>query len=299
MFEGFHCLLVTPMKANGEIDEPGLRRLVNFQIENGVHGILALGSTGECFTMTDAERVRVMEVVADQVAGRVPVSFGAAATSADLVVEMCHHAEAVGAASVMVPPPYYTPLMYNTVEGIYQHYATIAAKTEVPIMIYDGGSGIEVPMDVLRRLAKTTDHIKYLKVTVPSVAKVEAVSRELGHVMSPFCGNDGLTMLELAAGAKGMTIGIGNVLPKETADLYNLYAKGEVEGARGLFYTKICPLMSVALASTAEFIQCFKQALVWMGIIESAHVRQPLQPMSAARMAELRSVLRIIGVPIH
>ncbi|HYF95265.1 MAG TPA: dihydrodipicolinate synthase family protein [Symbiobacteriaceae bacterium] len=298
MLQGFHNLMVTPMTESGELDEASIRNLVDFQIENGVHGILALGSTGEFFTLSDEERVRVMRIVADQAAGRVPVSFGTAASGTDQAVAMSRYADEVGAASIMVPPPYYTPLFFNTADGLFTHYATIAAKVRTPIMIYDGGGGVEVPMDVLRRLAQECENVKYLKVTVPNVPKVERINQEFGDRLVPFCGNDGLTMLELAAGARGMTIGIGNVLPRQTADIWNLYTKGDVAAARRIFYTQVIPVMSVSLASTAEFIQCFKQALVWMGVIKSPAVRSPLRPLTRARMEELRAALEIVHVPL-
>ena len=292
---GNQCLMVTPFDAEGKLDETSLRRLVDHLIGRGVHGIIATGSTGEFFTLDRNERYRLMDIVCEQARGRVPVTFGCGDTSTARVLDLIGRAERAGATAVLVQPAFYNPGFFNNGQVMLDYFRRLGDASGLPLMLYDGGGGMEIPFDVMRRLVMSTERVKYIKVTVPSPGKVKLIVQELGERVEPFCGNDGLPLLMLASGARGFSLGIGNALPGETSRFYQTYIEGNKEEARRIYYTRLLPTINVALGSTSEFIQCFKQILVWQGVIASPAVRQPLLPLDADRLAELKAVYEMIG----
>ena len=293
---GSQCLMLTPFDADGRLDEKGLRGLVEHLIQCGVHGIIAMGSTGEFFTLTTEERFRLMDVVCEQAGGRVPVSFGCGDTSTERAITLIKRAVKAGASAAMVQAPFYNPGFFNNGQVMLEYFGELSDVSEIPLMLYDGGGGLEIPFDVVRRLAAKYENVKYIKVTVPNPGKVKLYSQELGDRVSPLCGTDGLPLLMLAAGARGLSLGISNVLPKETSRFYEAFTAGDKDQAREIYYTKLLPVINVALGSTSEFIQCFKQILVWQGVLTAPTVRKPLLPVDAVRIEELRAVCKFIGI---
>jgi len=290
---GNQALVVTPMQVDGTLDEKGLRQILDYVIDGGAHGVLILGSTGEFFSLSPAERREVIRIAAEHVRGRVALGVGTADTGSQLAGELAAYAEQAGADYVLVPPPYYAPLSMNTAEGIFQFFREIAVSTKATIMVYDGGSGIEVPLEVLRRLARETANVRAVKVNLAGPLKVTAI-QEAG--MTAFCGTDALTMLMMRYGADGFTLGVGNLQPAETTRLYDRCRAGDWDGAREIFYGTLLPLINVTLASLPQFIACFKMVLYWKGLIASPTVRRPLVPLDDVRTAELEAVARRVGL---
>lgn len=288
--------MITPFDANGRLDEDSLRRLVDHLIVHDVHGIIAMGSTGEFFTMTMEERFRVMDIVSEQARGRVPVTFGCGDTATERTLMLAARAAKLNASAIMVQAAFYNPSFFNNGQVMMDHFAQISNCSKIPLMLYDGGGGLEIPFDIVRRLVLKYENIKYIKVTVPNPNKIGLYHQELGDRVSPLCGTDGLPLLMLANGAKGLSLGISNVLPKETSQLYEAYVAGDKDLARRIYYTKILPVINVALGSTTEFIQCFKQILVWQGVIATPTVRRPLLTLDPIRIEELRAVCNLTGV---
>jgi len=290
---GNQALVVTPMQVDGSIDEAGLRQMLDYVVENGAQGVLILGSTGEFFSLTYEERRRVIDISAEQVAGRVPLGVGTADTSSSLVAEMAAYAAGKGADYILVPPPYYAPVSMNTSEGVFQFFRNIATASRAMVMMYDGGSGIEIPIDVIRRLAKETDTVRAIKINLASPLKVSAI-KDAG--MSAFCGTDALMMLMMRYGANGYTMGVGNLQPKETTRVYENCSKGDWKAAQADFYRQLLPMINVTLGSLPQYIACFKMVLHWKGIIKSPAVRNPLVPLDEVRAAELKDVAKLVGL---
>jgi len=290
---GNQALMVTPMRADGSLDIEGLRRIIDYVIEGSVHGMLFLGSTGEFFSLTAEERSEVMRAAADQNRGRVTLGFGTADTGSRLVAEATAEAARVGADYVLVAPPYYAPLTMNSEEGLFQFFRAVGAASSIPVMLYDGGSAIEIPMSVIRRVSKEVPSVRAVKLNVPYPAKVSAI-KEAG--LAAVCGIEALTMLMLSYGIDGFTLGVADLLPRETTVLFDRFRKGDIQGARDVYYSTLLPLINVALASLPQYIACFKMVLYWKGLIQSPAVRPPLVPLDETRTTELKAVAQRVGL---
>ncbi|HZK56035.1 MAG TPA: dihydrodipicolinate synthase family protein [Desulfosporosinus sp.] len=291
---GNHVLPVTPLTKTGEIDEDSTRNLVDFVINNGVHGILALGSTGEVFALTEAERKRFIKIVVDHTKGRVPVGVGVNSSSSDASVLLAKHAESIGVDYIFTCPPYYHP---HREEGIYRHVKYIADATkDLPIMVYDGGAGIEISLSLLKRMTDTLPNLTCAKLFLPYPPKIAAYAGATNGKVQAWAGHDQMNYLMLLYGAKGMTSAASCVLPKEQTDMYNFIQAGNLEEARKIFLNKLAPLNAVAFANVLQYVQCYKQALAWMGIIGDETCKIVMEPLSEIHKVELRATMEFVGL---
>ena len=290
---GNHVLTVTPLTLDGEIDESSTRNLVEFVIERDVHGILTLGSTGEVFALTEAERKRYAEIVIDQAAGRVPVGVGVNDSSSDIGANLASHAQAAGADYIFTCPPYYHP---HRAEGVYRHVKHICDAVDLPVMVYDGGAGIEISLELLNRMAEDMPNLACSKLFLPYPQKIGMYEEATGGKIAPFSGHDQMNYLMLLYGARGMTSAASCVLPQEQTDMFNAVQAGDLDKARKLFFNKIAPLNSIAFADVLQYVQCYKKALKWMGVIENDTCKIVMEPITKIRERELRAVMEHIGV---
>lgn len=288
---GNHVLTITPLNEKGEIDEASTRNLVNFVIKNGVHGILTLGSTGEVFALTEAERKQFVEIVVDETNGRVPVGVGVNDSSSDVSALLARHAEEMGADYIFTCPPYYHP---HRAEGIYRHIKYISDSVSLPIMVYDGGAGIELSLDLLKKMADTIPNIACAKLFIPYPEKIAMYEKATDGKLAAWSGHDQLNYLMLLEGAKGMTSAASCILPREQTDMFNFIQEGKLDDARKIFYDKIAPINAIAFANVLQYPQCYKLALKWMGIIESDTCKVVMEPLSLNRKRELRAVMEYI-----
>ncbi|KKM09110.1 hypothetical protein SY88_20410 [Clostridiales bacterium PH28_bin88] len=290
---GNHCLIVTPMTESREIDEDSTRNLVDYVIEKGVHGILALGSTGEVFAMAEAERKRFIEIVVDQVKGRVPVGVGVNDSATDVSVLLTKHAESVGVDYIFTCPPYYHP---HREVGIFNHVKSIADATTLPVMVYDGGAGIEISLSLLKKMADAMPNLTTAKLFVPYPEKIAKYEEATGGKIQPFAGHDQMNYLMLLYGAKGMTSAASNVLPKEQSDMFDYIQQGRLEEARKIFLDKVATLNAFAFANVLQYPQCYKLALKWMGIIQTDTCKVVMEPLDEIRKRELQATMEYIGL---
>jgi 4-hydroxy-tetrahydrodipicolinate synthase len=288
---GNHVLTVTPLNEKGEIDEASTRSLVDFVIKKGVNGILALGSTGEVFALTEAERKKFVEIVVDQAKGRVPVGVGVNDSSSDVSAILAKHAESIGADYIFTCPPYYHP---HRSEGVYRHIKYISDSVSLPIMVYDGGAGIEIPLEQLKKMADTIPNLACAKLFIPYPEKISMYEKATGGKLAAWSGHDQMNYLMLLQGAKGMTSAASNVLPREQTDMFNFINEGKLDEARKIFFDKLAPLNAIAFANVLQYPQCYKLALKWMGVIESDTCKVVMEPISEIRRRELRAVMEYI-----
>jgi len=292
---GHVCLAVTPFADDGTVDIPSLRSLLDHLIEGGVDGVVVLGSTGEFFSLLPEEKAAVVEAAAAHCAGKVPVIAGVGAAGTEEAVRSTRHAADSGAAAVMVPPPFYAPGFFSTVAGMLQHFATVAAAgPEIEVMLYDGGGGIDIPIEVTQQLARDHENVTMVKLTVPVPPKIGAI-RKAGDKLCVLCGNDALTLYELALGVDGVCIGVGNVLPEAVSATVHNYMAGDADEARRMFYENVLPVASAALSWTPKFVALFKFALARIGVIASDRVRLPLTPLDAEHRMEAIGALQHVG----
>ena len=289
---GNHVLLVTPLTPKGEIDEASTQSLVDYVIAHGVHGILALGSTGEVFALTEAERKRFMEIVCRQTKGRVPVGVGVIDSSADVSAMLARHAMDNGADYIFTTAPYYHP---HGAEGIFRHIKVIGDATDLPLMVYDGGAGIEISLPLLKRMADAMPTLHCAKLFLPYPGKIALYEAATGGKVQAWAGHDQMNFLMLLYGAKGMTSAASCILPKEQSEEFEAVRDGDIARARAIFHDKVGPLNAIAFANVLQYPQCYKKALQWMGVIAHETCKPVMEPIDDIRTRELRAVLERIG----
>ncbi len=292
-FRGLFPPMITVFKDNEEIDEEGTREQVNFLIENGAHGIIVCGSTGEFFHMSPEERKRVIKIVVDEVNGRVPVIAGTAECSTKLTVELSKYAEDVGADGLLIVPPYYYK---PKEEELLEHYRAISESVNIPVMLYNNPwtSGVYVPPRLLVRMAEE-EIIQYVKETHGDVAYVHEIIH-LGSGEKPvvFFGRDENAFEAFMVGAVGWVSGAANVTVKLQRELFDLVVeKKDYERGRELYF-KLLPWFLLT-ERRGRWIAYVKAALELMGR-KVGRPRRPIRPLNDKEREELRGVLEKLGL---
>lgn len=293
--EGIQVLLSTPFAADESLDYESAYRLADFVIEGGVDGIILLGSTGEFFALAEVERREFLSRMITHVNGRVPIGVCPGLPGTAITVALARHAEACGADYLLLPVPFY---FANTVAGIVDFYTQVAHAVSIPVMPYDGGGGYELDCETWRDIVHRNTNVTLAKITTPFPPKIKWLHQEFNGRVRSFGGADTTILLSLANGAEGLTVAGANVVPQAFSRLFDLYRAGKKEEARTLYYQKIGPLSDIAVPAHTEFIQCYKQALYWMGVIASPHTRAPMMPLDAERQQELFGALQYMGVSL-
>lgn len=289
---GNHALLVTPLTPKGDIDVESSKSLVDYVIGKGVHGILALGSTGEVFCLTDAERKQFAEIVCSHTRSRVPVGIGVIDSAADTSVALARHAADAGADYIFTTAPYYHP---HGAEGIFRHVKLIGDATDLPLMVYDGGAGIELSLPLLKRMAENIPTLHCSKLFLPYPGKIALYAAATDGKLQAWAGHDQLNFLMLLYGAKGMTSAASCVVPQEQSAIFENIRDGKIKEAREIFHSSVGPLNAIAFANVLQYPQCYKRALKWMGVIAHDTCKPVMEPIDDIRTQELRAVLQRIG----
>jgi 4-hydroxy-tetrahydrodipicolinate synthase len=290
MFTGAFVAIVTPFK-DGRVDETALRDLVEFQIANGSHGIVPCGTTGESATLAFEEHERVVEVVLEQVNGRVPVVAGTGSNNTAEAIRLTKHAKECGANGALMISPYYNK---PTQEGLYRHFKAVAESVDIPIIVYNipGRTAVNIEPETLARLAEIPN-IVGVKEATGSMKQITDIIRLCGEDFTVLSGEDYITFPLLAVGGKGVISVVSNVAPKDMADLCTLYLEGKVREARDLYY-RVLPLCHALFYETNP--APVKAALKMMGKIASDEVRLPLVPMQPANRERLKKVIEDYGL---
>ncbi|MEV5847318.1 4-hydroxy-tetrahydrodipicolinate synthase [Streptomyces sp. NPDC051985] len=283
---GVLTALASPFAADGQLDEKVLRRLVDRSIDGGVDGVVACGSTGEFAAMTGDERRLLVETVVDQAAGRVPVVAQTGAVSTREAVGLSRHAEAAGAAVLMVVTPYYEPL---TMDETLHYLRTVADAVQIPVMLYNlpGATGVNLDPDTVGRLAREVENIRYIKDTSADMAQAGRLIHHHGDVISTFVGWDSLLLQALTEGAAGVMAGTANVMPAELVSVHRALLAGDLDRARAE-WARLYPLMDAIMS--APFIQAVKAALNAAGVPVGGP-REPLLGLDAATTARISSLV--------
>src|SRR5260221_1055198 len=289
-FRGTYTVLITPFTADGKrVDVTALRRLVEFQIGEGIHGLIPLGSTGEFLSVTREERQEVIETVIDQARGRVPVLIGTGAEWTREVVELSQEAERMRADGVMIIPPFYSA---PTEDELYQHYKTVGEAIGIPIMVYNNPATANVDLKpaTVARLAEI-DAVRYIKESTLEVTRVRDIIRLCGERMTVFAGILGYESFWL--GAAGWVAVCSNLIPRWSAELFELVAdKRDMDSALAL-YNKMTPLLW--WVGGPRYVSGTKAAFEMMGM-PMGPPRAPRLPLPEAQRPALREVLRQMGL---
>ena len=285
--QGILPALVTPFTDDGSIDEAALRSLVSRLVAAGVGGLVPCGSTGEFATLSSQERKRVTEVVAEAAAGAVPVVPQTGALTTNEAVELSKHAEGVGAAAVMVVPPFYEPPAWA---DLLRHYETVAHAIAIPIMVYNiPASGTRMTVENIDDLASIPG-VEYMKDSSADAVLLTRLLQEYGDRLGIFNGADTLSFCALAAGA---VWGAANFIPELTVELYrHLVVEKDLDAARAV-WDKIWPICHI-LEST-NYASAVKTACELAGI-PAGPTRLPVRLLDDETRKQLAAALANAGV---
>lgn len=288
----------TPFHADGRVDEEGMRRVLDCMIDQGVDAICILANYSEQFLLSDAERETLTRISLEHVAGRVPVIVTISHFATAIVVERARLAESLGAAMLMMMPPYHGVGLVPAEAGIIEHFRAVSDAISIPIMVQDAPlSGVSLPVPTLVRMAREIEHVSYFKIETPFAAdKLAALIEQGGDaIVGPFDGEEAVTLLaDLDAGCTGtMTSALQ---PELIGPIVGEYLAGNVEAA--LERWKLClPLINHENRQCG--LRAAKTVMMEGGVIGSDHVRHPLKPMSArtkTRLMDLATELDLIAL---
>lgn len=286
MFKGAITAIVTPFKENGDLDLESLRKLVEFQVENEIDGIVPCGTTGESPSLNEDEHFEVVKTVIDAANGKVPVIAGAGSNSTEHAMEMTKRAAELGADATLHVCPYYNK---PTQEGLYRHFSAIAKAVDIPIIIYNiqGRTAVNMDTSTLAKLAKEHSNIVGVKEASGNVAQMMDVINELPKSFAVISGDDNLTLPLMALGGKGVISVASNIIPKEMHGLCNYALNGDFEKAKEMHY-KLLPLFKGIFIETNPIP--IKAALAMKGMIKESY-RLPMCEMKAENKEKLKQIL--------
>lgn len=285
-FHGCGTALVTPFAADGSLDELRLRELVRRQIDAGIDFLVPCGTTGESPTLTRDEHLRVVAITLEQAEGRVPVLAGAGGYNTTEVIELAKEVEALGADGILSVTPYYNK---PTQDGLFQHYAALAAAAKLPIIVYSvqGRTGVNVEPGTVSRL-RSLQHIVGIKEASGNLGQIGKICAQAGRDFAVLSGDDALTLPILALGGHGLISVASNVIPQEMTELVRAGVNGDFELCRRI-HQKYLALMDVLFLESNP--GPVKAALAAMGLLEPVW-RLPLVAPHPANEEKIREVLK-------
>jgi 4-hydroxy-tetrahydrodipicolinate synthase len=284
MFSGAFTALVTPFR-NGEVDVEALENLVEFQIGQGIHGLVPCGTTGETPSMSEAEDRLVIGTVVRVANGRVPVIAGTGSNSTDMAIKYTRMAEEEGADGSLQVSPYYNK---PTQEGLYRHFAAIAESTSLPIVLYNipGRTSVTISAETTARLAEIPN-IVGTKEATHSMDMASDVRRLCGEEFDILSGDDSLTLPLMSLGGRGVISVAANVAPAVVSDMVNALLEGDFERGRELHYD-LLPLCRALFIETNPIP--VKTAASILGLC-SDEMRLPMIPLGGENLDTLRRVM--------
>jgi len=288
--EGIWSPMATPLKKDGSLDSATTRILVDFLIDGGIDGLLPLGTSGEFALLSDSERREITNVVVDQANGRVPVVVGVSDTSIEKILQYSRYAKDAGADAIIAVPPYY---FTTTNEGLYQFYKKLSEDTGMPLMIYNIPEWTHclVPPDIVKRLAdeKLVVGMKYTEYNFLTLLRFH---QEIKGKIAIFTGSDALAYSNLEFGGSGAVIGISNVAPRESANIFDAFKSGNLRKARES-QMKLLPVIEAI--GIGKFPAGLKEAMKLVGI-PVGEVKLPLLPLTGIEKRQVRNFMQQSGL---
>ena len=284
--------VVTPFSDDGSLDLDGLRRLVRWQLESGSHGISLGGSTGEPTAQSIEERIAAMRAVVEVVDDRVPFLPGTGSAKMDETLEITAAAAELGADACLVITPYYAR---PTQEGLYRWYGAVATEfPDIPLIVYNVPvrTAVDIAPETVARLRRDFDNIVGIKETTRDFEHFSWVYYHCGRDFLMWSGIELLCLPLLALGGLGFISAVTNMAPTAVAQMYERWTAGDHEGARELHY-RLHPLVELLFVETNPAPA--KWVLNRLGLLDSAHVRLPLAPVSEKGVARIEALLAEAG----
>lgn len=278
--------MVTPFDRQGKVSEDGLRKLVEHLMESGVHGLFPMGSQGEFYALEKEEKKKIMEIVLDQVEGKVPIYAGTGAITTKETIALTRMAKDVGVDAVSIITPFFVS---PTQDELYEHYLAVAKSTSLPILLYNnpGRTGVSLSADLVVRLSQA-DNIVGIKDSSGDMTLTAEYIRRTGSHFSILAGRDTLIYGTLLYGGKGAIAATANVAPKLAVEIYEAYVKGDTERAKKA-QAGLAPLRLAF--SLGSFPVVIKDALGLIGI-EVGTTRAPVRSLSENKRKILKNALQ-------
>ena len=289
-FTGVGTALVAPFTRGGALDEAAVRRLGRRQVDAGIHFLSPCGTTGENPTLTEAERLRIVETLADETGGRVPILAGAGGYNTAEVIHLAGEMQKRGASGLLSVTPYYNK---PTQEGLYQHYRAIAESTPLPIIVYNvpGRTGVNVDVATLVRLAEIPN-IVGVKEASGNVTQMCEICRAVPSDFIVLSGDDALTLPLMAVGGRGIISVASNEIPADMVQMVEAAERNDFAAARRV-HARILPLMLINFVEANPIP--VKAAMAAMGLLEEVY-RLPLVPPRPAAREKIVNVLKELGL---
>ena len=283
--------LITPFNEDGTIDFPALARLIEYQIQNGIDYLVALGTTAETPTLTEDEKARVRAFIIEKVNGRVPIVLGLGGNNTNAIVENLKTQNFDGIDAILSVVPYYNK---PSQEGIYQHYKAIASATKLPVILYNvpGRTGVNMTAETTLRLARDFDNIVAIKEASGNITQMDDIIKNKPSDFMVISGDDGITFPLITLGAVGVISVIGNAFPREFSRMVRLALNGDYASALTIHhrFTELFSLLFVD--GNPAGVKCLLHA---MGYIQN-QLRLPLVPTRISTYEKIRDVLQKLNI---
>ena len=291
IFRGLGIALVTPFTSDGQVDYKSLKRLVEYQIDNGADFLCILATTGETPCLTQDEKDKITQLVKDVNHGRLPILKVCGGNNTAAVIEELRIADWSGLDGILSVCPYYNK---PSQEGLYQHFKAIAEASPLPVVLYNvpGRTGINLKPETTVRLANDCENIVAVKEASGSLEQVDEIIKNKPQRFDVLSGDDALTFSMVASGAAGVISVIGNALPKEFSRMIRLEFQGEYEPARKIhhMFTELYSLLFVDGNPAGV-----KALLHEMGFIEN-QLRLPLVPTKVSTLQKMAEILKSLRI---
>ena len=289
MFQGSIPALITPF-TNGSVDEKRFQDFVNWQVEQGSHGLVSCGTTGESPTLSHEEDMRVTALTIEAADGRVPVIAGTGSNSTDEAISLTKAAKRAGANAALIVTPYYNK---PTQEGLYQHFKAINDAVEIPIIIYNipGRCIVDMSVETMARLAELPNVVG-VKDATADLQRPACTRREIGPDFTQLSGEDGTIVPFLSQGGHGCISVPANVAPRACAELHEAWQKGDLETVQQI-NERLMPLHEALFVETSP--APVKYAASVLGLVEN-RLRLPMVPVSPETETKVRSAMVHAGL---
>ncbi|MEO0088538.1 MAG: 4-hydroxy-tetrahydrodipicolinate synthase [candidate division WOR-3 bacterium] len=290
MFRGSIVALITPFK-NGKLDIEGLKKNLQFQLENGTDGFLPCGTTGETPSLEEDEWIEIVKTTIEFVNKRKPVIVGTGTNNTKKTIKYTVLAEKLGADACLVVAPYYNK---PTQEGLYQHFKEVSQSVKIPIILYNipSRTGVNILPKTLARLVSDCKNIIGIKEASGNLDQVSEIISILGNNFVVFSGDDSLTLPILSLGGKGVISVLANILPKETHLLVKNFLEGNIREAQKI-HLRYFKLMKALFIETNPIP--VKTAMNLMGL-PAGELRLPLTPMTKENLEYLKSIMQELNL---
>ncbi len=288
--KGIYTALITPFK-DYKVDEEAFGKLIAFQLEGGVNGLVPCGTTGEASTLSYEEHERVIELTIKYAKGTVPVIAGTGSNSTEEAIELTKSAKKIGADMCLLTTPYYNK---PTQEGMYRHYKKIAEEVDIPLILYNipGRTGVNMTPETIKRIAEIPN-IAGIKEASGSLIQVAEIFRLTEGKFTILSGDDNLFLPMMSAGAVGVISVASNVIPKQMQEFFRtFFVERDIFKARDI-NARLMPFFQSLFIETNPIP--VKEILYFMGMIEE-ELRLPMCPASDGTKAILRKVVEEYGL---